>query len=174
MAAGRAAYDDGVGGRRYAVVTTACGHLHHCGTTRLDDDLSSAAAAVVGHQAATTAGSSSDTTAAVTFLVHHCGRVRVARYHAWTVATGHSVLLAAAVRPLRAPPRDGTRVIVTVVYVITALMHVYARRTIVSLQAGDAPPHQYTIITINFSITPRTRTIHTLDRRLFRLPLFVR
>lgn len=134
VAAGRAVHDDGrVGGRRYAMVAAAAGgHLQHRGTTGFDDDLGVNAAAAVRHEA-DAAGSGSDTTAAVTFLVHHCGRVRFARYHAWTIAAGHGVLLqplAAAVRPLRAaPPRDGARYndVVTVVRVtITALMHVRA------------------------------------------------
>lgn len=109
----------------------AGGHLQHRGTTGFDDDLANATA-TVRHEA-DAASSGSDTTAAVTFLVHHCGRVRNARYHAWTIAAEHGVLLqplAAAVRPLRAaPPRNGARYndVVTVVRVtITALMHVHA------------------------------------------------
>lgn len=95
--AGRAAYDDGlVVGRWHAAVKTAARGRGHRGAARLDDHLA-AAAVVRGRHAATAAA------AVTTFLVHHCGRVRVARrryYHAWTavVAGRHGApLLAAAV-----------------------------------------------------------------------------
>lgn len=153
VAARRAAHDDRVGGGRQAVVTAAGGHLHHYGATGFDDDLGATAATVVRHEAADAAatdssGGSSDTTAAaVTFLVHHCGRVRVARYHAWTVAARHGVLLAAAIRPLRAPPRDDGRLVVTVVRLnVAALVHVThpvrAPRTVVR----ETRQHHFTTV----------------------------
>lgn len=159
VAAGRAAHDDGVsarcgrGRRRCAVVTAAGGHVHHRGATRFDDDLGAAAAAVVRRQSAAAAG--------VTFLVHHCGRVRVARYHAWTGAAGHGVRLLRA-----APPRDGGArnddvVAATVGRATVALVHVRYRsdgrtaalREIATTAVILAAARRPTLSTNHFAVT---------------------
>lgn len=91
VAAGRAAHDDSIVGRRYAAVVAAARGRDHRGATRFDDDL--ATAAVVRRDADVTAAA--DAAVTTVFLIHHRGRVRVARgrYHAWTIAARHGVLL---------------------------------------------------------------------------------